>query len=137
MEHRVYDLQESYQFCSEDCLINNSKLFAGTLDAERRVDMSGVKVLDALKAFEGSSKAVNDQEKKRKKEAGRFYRDLDAGIRGDLGFSNLEIREKSDVNKGGVLLLEEWIGPSSAVEGHVPRDSNKGKNKIGSFSKSY
>lgn len=130
-EHRVYDLQESYQFCSEECLIN-SKLFAGTLVVERRDEMSGVKILDALDSFEGVSKVVNDRDNK--KEAGKFYRDLEVG---DLGFSNLKIREKSDVNKGEVLPFEEWIGPSNAIEGHVPRDRNLGKNKIENFWRNY
>lgn len=46
---------------------------------------------------------------------------------GDLGISSLTIRERSDAEKGEVS-LDEWIGPSNAIEGYVPNyDRNRGE----------
>lgn len=49
------------------------------------------------------------------------------GKEGDLGFSKLTITEKDDAG-GGDVSLDEWIGPSNAIEGYVPQyDSKKGE----------
>ncbi|GFZ07259.1 hypothetical protein Acr_19g0001960 [Actinidia rufa] len=44
----------------------------------------------------------------------------DLGRNGDLGFSELKIQEKANM-KAGEVSLEEWIGPSNAIEGYVPQ----------------
>lgn len=52
-----------------------------------------------------------------------------------LGLGKLSICEKSDVMRGGEVDLEEWMGPSSAVEGYVPVDRSSCKFKDGSKGK--
>ncbi|KAK6159790.1 hypothetical protein DH2020_003171 [Rehmannia glutinosa] len=46
--------------------------------------------------------------------------DVNMGKNGDLGLSGLKIQEKTDTVAGQVA-LEEWIGPSNAIDGYVPR----------------
>lgn len=50
----------------------------------------------------------------------------DLGKKGDLGFSNLKIEEKLDV-KMAQMSLDDWIGPSNAIEGYVPRVDRSSK----------
>ncbi|KZV48157.1 hypothetical protein F511_27720 [Dorcoceras hygrometricum] len=102
-EHKVYDLQETYMYCSKGCLIN-SRAFAGSLGEERCSTLSTARLNEVLKYFEG------------------LYLDpgMGMGKNGDLGLATLKILEKKDAESGEVS-LEEWIGPANAIEGYVPR----------------
>lgn len=54
------------------------------------------------------------------------------GDKRDLGIMSLSIKEKGDAGKGEVS-LDEWIGPSNAIEGYVPqrdRIGDSGSNFI-------
>lgn len=39
---------------------------------------------------------------------------------GELGMSGLKIKENEEI-RAGVVPLEEWVGPSDAIEGYVPQ----------------
>ncbi|KAL2460682.1 RNA polymerase II subunit B1 CTD phosphatase RPAP2-like protein [Abeliophyllum distichum] len=106
-EHKVYDLHETYMYCSSSCLIN-SRAFAGSLQEERSSTLNSAKLNEVLNMFEGLS--LNSK--------------VNMGKNGDLGLSDLKIQEKTDM-KAGEVSVEEWIGPSNAIEGYVPqRDRN-------------
>ncbi|OMO82815.1 hypothetical protein CCACVL1_11738 [Corchorus capsularis] len=98
-EHKVYDLQETYMFCSTDCLIN-SRAFAGSLQEERCSVLNQAKLNGILSLFEELD-----------------TKDEGLGRNGDLGFSKLKIKENEDVKAGEVSLA----GPSNAIEGYVPQ----------------
>ncbi|XP_073143156.1 putative RNA polymerase II subunit B1 CTD phosphatase RPAP2 homolog isoform X2 [Henckelia pumila] len=101
-EHKVYDLQETYMYCSNGCLIN-SRAFVGSLEEERCSILSSAQINEVLKLFEVlSSNAA-----------------IDMGKNGELGLTELKILEKKDAESGEVS-LEEWIGPANAIEGYVP-----------------
>ncbi|KAK6159774.1 hypothetical protein DH2020_003155 [Rehmannia glutinosa] len=102
-EHKVYDLQETYMYCSSSCLIN-SRAFAASLQEERSSTLNPAKLNEVLKLFDGLS----------------LDSDVNMGKNGDLGLSGLKIQEKTDTVAGQVA-LEEWIGPSNAIDGYVPR----------------
>ncbi|XP_057792034.1 putative RNA polymerase II subunit B1 CTD phosphatase RPAP2 homolog isoform X2 [Salvia miltiorrhiza] len=102
-EHKVYDLQETYMYCSSNCLIN-SRAFAANLQEERSSALNPAKLNRILKLFESLSSETA----------------VDMGKNGDLGFSELKIQEKTD-REAGNRSLEEWIGPSNAIDGYVPR----------------
>ncbi|XP_002521936.2 putative RNA polymerase II subunit B1 CTD phosphatase RPAP2 homolog [Ricinus communis] len=107
-EHRVYDLQETYMYCSSSCLVN-SRAFSESLQEKRCSVLNPIKLNEILRKF---NDLTLDSE--------------GLGRSGDLGLSNLKIQEKSETNVGKVS-LEEWIGPSNAIEGYVPqgdRDPN-------------
>ncbi|KAL0364882.1 UNVERIFIED_CONTAM: putative RNA polymerase II subunit B1 CTD phosphatase RPAP2 [Sesamum angustifolium] len=111
-EHKVYDLQETYMYCSSSCLIN-SRAFAASLQEERSSALNSAKLNDVLKLFDGLS---SDSA-------------VDMGTNhGDLGLSELKIQEKTDTEAGRVS-LEEWIGPSNAIDGYVPRNERNLKPK--------
>ncbi|XP_010271590.1 PREDICTED: putative RNA polymerase II subunit B1 CTD phosphatase RPAP2 homolog [Nelumbo nucifera] len=128
-EHKVYDLQETYMYCSSGCLVN-SRAFAGSLATERCSVSDSSKINEVLRLFEDLSS--KDKEI--------------LGEEGNLGFSKLKIQEKEDVNVTGNVSLEDWIGPSNAIEGYVPKNcgskhleegskqkiakSKKGKDKV-------
>lgn len=127
-EHKVYDLQETYKYCSSSCLIN-SQAFAANLQQERSSTLNPAKLNQVLKLFEGLS----------------LDSVVSMGKNGDLGLSGLKIQEKTD-GEAGEVSLEEWIGPSNAIDGYVPRrdrnlethQSNNNKNggtqeKVGRF----
>ncbi|KAK4339774.1 hypothetical protein RND71_041236 [Anisodus tanguticus] len=101
-EHKVYDLHETYMYCSTNCVVN-SRTFAGSLQDERSSTLNPAKLNEVLKLFEGL----------------HLHSSEDVKENGDLGSSKLKIQEKMDV-KGGVVSLEEWMGPSNAIEGYVP-----------------
>ncbi|KAF5199567.1 Rna polymerase ii subunit b1 ctd phosphatase rpap2-like protein [Thalictrum thalictroides] len=101
-EHKVYDLNETYMYCSTDCVVN-SRTFAEFLQPERCDVSNSDKINEILKLFGDLS--LNDRNGFGKKE--------------ELGFSDLKIEEKLDV-KMGKMSLEDWIGPSNAIEGYVP-----------------
>ncbi|XWS74371.1 hypothetical protein CRYUN_Cryun02cG0209600 [Craigia yunnanensis] len=98
-EHRVYDLQETNMFCSADCLIN-SRAFAGSLQEERCSVLNHAKLNEILSLF--GDLDLDDE---------------GLGKNGDLGFSNLRIKENEDIKAREVLL----VGPSNAIEGCVPQ----------------
>ncbi|KAG1338847.1 putative RNA polymerase II subunit B1 CTD phosphatase RPAP2 [Cocos nucifera] len=107
-EHKVYDLEETYKYCSPACIIA-SRAFAGSLSMERSSDLSVSKVEQILELFHQGSSSEEILEKD-----------------GDLGLSKLTIREKADAGAGEIS-LDEWMGPSDAIEGYVPQhDRNKG-----------
>ncbi|XP_050237011.1 putative RNA polymerase II subunit B1 CTD phosphatase RPAP2 homolog [Mercurialis annua] len=98
-EHRVYDLHETYMYCSSGCLVN-SQAFGGSLQEERCSVLNPVKLNAIHRMFDNLS--------------------LDSellGKNGDLGISNLKIQEKSEINVGEVSLE----GESNAIEGYVPQ----------------
>ncbi|VAH13847.1 unnamed protein product [Triticum turgidum subsp. durum] len=105
-EHRVYDLEEARKFCSERCLVA-SAAFAASLPPDRPFGIPPNR-LDALVAlFEGSGDGP-----------GLGFR-ADSGKKEDEG-RKVEIVEKETPGPGEVT-LQEWIGPSGAIEGYVPR----------------
>lgn len=107
-EHKVYDLHETYMYCSTSCVVN-SRAFAASLQEERTSTLNPVKLNEILRLFEGLSLEES---------RGGF------GKNSDLGLSKLRIEEKTDTRSGEVS-LEEWIGPSNAIEGYVPlKDSS-------------
>lgn len=106
-EHRVYDLEEARKFCSERCLVA-SAAFAASLPHDRPFGVPPDR-LDALVAlFEGGGDRP-----------GLGFREVSSGKDKDEG-RKLEIREKEAPGLGEVT-LQEWIGPSDAIEGYVPR----------------
>ncbi|XP_057743536.1 putative RNA polymerase II subunit B1 CTD phosphatase RPAP2 homolog [Arachis stenosperma] len=113
-EHKVYDLHETYMFCSSSCVVN-SKTFAGSLQDERCSVLDSEKLNNVLRHFADMN--LEPLEKLEKS--------------GDLGLSNLKIQEKEETGTGEVS-LKEWAGPSNAIEGYVPkpRDSDsKGSSR--------
>ncbi|KAK2977189.1 hypothetical protein RJ640_008814 [Escallonia rubra] len=106
-EHKVYDLHETYMYCSTSCVVN-SRAFAGSLSEERRLDVRPARVNEIVRAFEGLSLG-------------------DTGEEAELGLSELKIVEKEEVEAGKVE-----PGPSNAIEGYVPqrdRGSKPGRSK--------
>ncbi|KAK1318805.1 hypothetical protein QJS10_CPB04g01066 [Acorus calamus] len=95
-EHRVYDLQETYKYCSSGCLVS-SRAFSSSLEDGRPVDaaMDPAKIDRVMRMFEGLSLGGRD---------------------GDLGMSKVKITEKSDRTVGEAP-FEEWVGPPNAIEG--------------------
>lgn len=112
-EHKVYDLQETYMYCSSNCLIN-SRAFAANLEEERSAATNPAKLNQILKLFEGlGTDSV-----------------VDMGKNGDLGLSELKIKEKTE-REAGEVSMEEWIGPPNAIDGYVPRSDQKINNRKG------
>ncbi|KAM7259398.1 hypothetical protein ACFE04_015139 [Oxalis oulophora] len=110
-EHKVYDQQETYMYCSSTCLVN-SRAFATYLQDERPFALNSSKLSGVLRLFDGLNLDENNTNK------------VDNN-------KNLIIHEKNDVQNGDFSI----IGPSNAIEGYVPqRDrrrqgSNGVKNK--------
>ncbi|KAH0733349.1 hypothetical protein KY289_004537 [Solanum tuberosum] len=103
-EHKVYDLHETYMYCSTNCVVN-SGAFAGSLQDERSSTLNPAKLNQVLNLFKGL----------------HLHSPEDVKENGDLGSSKLKIQEKADVKGGGEVSLEEWMGPSNAIEGYVPQ----------------
>lgn len=103
-EHKVYDLQETYLYCSTSCVVN-SRAFAGSMQ-EERVKLNLAKVNEVLGLFSQLSLA-----------------DSKGNLRNERkeGLSELRVQEKTDI-KDGEVSMEEWVGPSNAIEGYIPRD---------------
>ncbi|XP_014513955.1 putative RNA polymerase II subunit B1 CTD phosphatase RPAP2 homolog [Vigna radiata var. radiata] len=113
-EHKVYDLQETYLFCSSNCVVS-SKAFAGSLQVERCSALNPEKINNILKLFENLNLEQTEN----------------VGKDGDVGLSDLKIQEKT-VTSSGEVSLEEWVGPSNAIEGYVPKPrerESKGSRK--------
>lgn len=102
-EHKVYDLHETYMYCSTGCVIN-SKTFAGSLQEARCSVLDSIKIERVFGLFQDLG----------------LKREVDLGKDGDMGFSGLKIEEKT-VGPVGEAAFEQWIGPSNAIEGYVPR----------------
>ncbi|KAI3934674.1 hypothetical protein MKX01_012214 [Papaver californicum] len=110
-EHKVYDLQETYMYCSSECVVN-SLAFGGSLQDERCPVMNSSKVNEVLNLFEDLSL----------EEEGLL------GKKGDLGLSELRIQEKMDTKVGEGVSLDDWVGgPSNAIEGYVPKSDSSSK----------
>lgn len=107
-EHKVYDLHETYMYCSSSCVVN-SKAFAGTLQSERCYALNHAKFDEVLRLFEKSAVESDDDS---------------LGKDGDLGLSKLKIHENVDI-KVGTMPSEQWVGPSNAIEGYVPQKERK------------
>jgi RNA polymerase II-associated protein 2 len=105
-EHRVYDLEEARKFCSERCLVA-SAAFAASLPSDRPFGVPPGR-LDALVALVQSG---------RRPELG--FSAAAGGNKGGQGIK-VEIKEK-EVSGAGEVTLQDWIGPSDAIEGYVPR----------------
>ncbi|KAH7835733.1 hypothetical protein Vadar_029305 [Vaccinium darrowii] len=108
-EHKVYDLHETYMYCSTSCVVN-SGTFAGSLQEERCSVLDSARLNQIMRLFEGLS--LDSKE--------------DLGKNGDLGLSELKIQERTNI-KAGEVSMEEWIGPSNAVEGFVPQRNQSSK----------
>ncbi|MED6123778.1 hypothetical protein PIB30_052603 [Stylosanthes scabra] len=106
-EHKVYDLHETYMFCSPSCVVN-SKTFAGSLQDERCSVLDSEKLNNVLRHFTDMN--LEPLEK------------LENSDR--LGLSDLKIQEKAETGDGEVS-LKEWAGPSNAIEGYVPKPRDK------------
>lgn len=113
-EHKVYDLQETYMFCSSSCVVN-SKAFAGSLQDKRCSVLDPVKLNNILRLFGNLNLETPEN----------LGKDV------DLGLSGLKIQEKTDTSTGEVS-EEQWIGPSNAIEGYLPKQrdtDSKGSRK--------
>ncbi|XP_010551019.1 PREDICTED: putative RNA polymerase II subunit B1 CTD phosphatase RPAP2 homolog [Tarenaya hassleriana] len=110
-EHKVYDMQEACKFCSSDCLIS-SRAFSGTLAEARCSVFESVKLNEILGLFEDSEALES------------------VDVKEDLGLSKLTIHENAEL-KVGDMSLEDWMGPSNAIEGYVPlnKSNNKSRNR--------
>ncbi|KAK8942619.1 hypothetical protein KSP39_PZI009090 [Platanthera zijinensis] len=106
-EHRVYDLEETYNYCSESCVVR-SQTFRMSLNSERVSDLSEAKIEQILRLF-GPSKIGGEE--------------LEEGL--DLATKNLSIKEKEDAGAGEVS-LDEWLRPANAIEGYVPQHDRIG-----------
>ncbi|KAI3417298.1 uncharacterized protein J3R85_014571 [Psidium guajava] len=104
-EHKVYDLHETYMYCSSGCVVN-SRAFAGSLQPERCGVLDVLKMEEVLRLF-GDKVLASDKVER-------------VDRVGELGMSGLKIKETEEIRAGEVN-LEEWIGPSNAIEGYVPR----------------
>ncbi|GAU21904.1 hypothetical protein TSUD_34010 [Trifolium subterraneum] len=113
-EHKVYDLHETYMFCSTGCVVN-SKAFAGSLQEKRCSVLDPEKLNNVLRLFGNLNLEPMEN----------------FGKEGELGFSGLKIQDKTETGTGDVS-LEQWVGPSNAIEGYVPKkrdNSSKGSQK--------
>ncbi|XP_031252475.1 putative RNA polymerase II subunit B1 CTD phosphatase RPAP2 homolog [Pistacia vera] len=104
-EHKVYDLQEVYLFCSTSCLVN-SKAFWGGLGEERVRVVDERRIEEVLKVV-GAESSVESEMVRR--------------------FGELEIREKE---RGEGVVGEVGAGSSDAIEGFVPKAKYKVKTQL-------
>lgn len=120
-EHKVYDLEETYMYCSSSCVVK-SKAFAGSLKTERCLGLEPEKLNNILSLFGNLNLEPVEN----------------SGKNGNIGFSDLKIQEKTETSTGEVS-LEQWVGPSNAIEGYVPkprdRDSKGSRKNIKKGSK--
>ncbi|CAN6326597.1 unnamed protein product [Urochloa humidicola] len=107
-EHRVYDLEEARKFCSERCLVASAAL-AASLPPDRPFGIPPER-LDAVVALVESGGGAGDGQ-------GLGFRDADGKKDEER---KLEIKEK-EVAGVGEVKMQDWVGPSDAIEGYVPR----------------
>eukprot|EP00268_Persea_americana_P003386 TRINITY_DN11027_c0_g1_i2.p1 TRINITY_DN11027_c0_g1~~TRINITY_DN11027_c0_g1_i2.p1 ORF type:complete len:641 (-),score=139.45 TRINITY_DN11027_c0_g1_i2:449-2371(-) len=101
-EKKLLDLRETGKYCSSACHAI-SKTFTASFNEERRAVSDPGKILEVLGLF--GELSLEDKGKKN----------------GAMGVSELKILDKADA-KAVEVSLEDWIGPSNAIEGYVPRD---------------
>ncbi|XP_066367024.1 putative RNA polymerase II subunit B1 CTD phosphatase RPAP2 homolog [Miscanthus floridulus] len=111
-EHRVYDLEEARKFCSERCLVA-SKALAASLPHDRPYGVPLDRLAAVVALVEGAVAAAGDGDG-----SGLGFQGVD-GTNKDEG-RKVEIKEK-EVAGAGEVSLQDWIGPSHAIEGYVPR----------------
>lgn len=109
-EHRVYDLEEARKFCSERCLVA-SKALAASLPHDRPYGVPLDRLAAVVALVEGA--AAGDG-------SGLGFQGLDGNGKVEDGGRKVEIKEKQ-VAGAGEVLLQDWVGPSDAIEGYVPR----------------
>lgn len=115
-EHKVYDLVETHMYCSTKCVVD-SRAYTESLHHERSLALDTAKLEKVVKLFEGLTLKAEEG----------------LGENGDFGMGNLSIKEKEDGSVGGgIVSMEEWIGPSNAIEGYVPQHDRSSKNRTGS-----
>ncbi|CAL5097111.1 unnamed protein product [Urochloa decumbens] len=114
-EHRVYDLEEARKFCSERCLVASAAL-AASLSPDRPFGIPPER-LDAVVALvESGGGAVEGQ--------GLGFQGADGKKKDEK--RKLEIKEK-EIAGAGEVTLQDWVGPSDAIEGYVPRRTTEGQ----------
>ncbi|XP_024961450.1 putative RNA polymerase II subunit B1 CTD phosphatase RPAP2 homolog isoform X1 [Cynara cardunculus var. scolymus] len=115
-EHKVYDLVETHMYCSTKCVVD-SRAYAESLQHERSLDLDTAKLDKVVRLFDGLTLKAEEV----------------LGENGDFGMGNLSIKEKEEGSVGGgIVSMEEWIGPSNAIEGYVPQHDRSAKNRTGS-----
>ncbi|KAH7571272.1 hypothetical protein JRO89_XS04G0012500 [Xanthoceras sorbifolium] len=110
-EHKVYDVQEMYLYCSTECLVN-SKAFCGSLKEERCLVSNPSKIDEVLRLF--------DELKIEEESGGGRERKVGDG---------LEIKENVETKVGEMV-----AGPSDAIEGYIPQPKSKSSGRHTSFS---
>ncbi|MCI02933.1 RNA polymerase II subunit B1 CTD phosphatase RPAP2, partial [Trifolium medium] len=80
------------------------KAFAGSLQEKRSSVLDPEKLNNVLSLFGNLNLEPTEN----------FGKD------GELGFSGLEIQDKTETGNGEVS-LEQWVGPSNAIEGYGPK----------------
>lgn len=108
-EHRVYDLDELGKFCSERCLIG-SRAYEASLSEERSSDVS--------KAKAGAEEVLKLFEEKDLKGTSPLPLPLQLTIKETTA-------DDLNSNLKGVVAVEDWIGPSDAIEGYVPKSKSQ------------
>ncbi|CAN0922610.1 Putative RNA polymerase II subunit B1 CTD phosphatase RPAP2 homolog [Linum grandiflorum] len=108
-EHKVYDLHETYMYCSSTCLVN-SRAFAGILQEQRSLVQSPAKLAEILRLYDTSGLESAEA----------------AWKNPDLGMSKLAIQEKGEIKAGEVPPVGN-AGSCNAIEGYVPRRDGKSK----------
>ncbi|CAM8895701.1 unnamed protein product [Rhodiola kirilowii] len=103
-EHKVFYLQETDAYCSSSCVVN-SRAFAVSLEEERSSDLNPTKIENVMRKFACLSLEAKSE---------------GFGKNDNLGVSKLMIQEKNALN-GENMHLVNWVGPSNAIEGYVPR----------------
>ncbi|ERN03253.1 putative RNA polymerase II subunit B1 CTD phosphatase RPAP2 homolog isoform X1 [Amborella trichopoda] len=106
-EHSVYDLKETWLYCSPECVIN-SQAFSKLLKPERCEFSDPGKIAEILNLF--SSPSIEESN------AGGAEKNEKIS----LAFSSLTIHEKEDVSVGDIQSMD-FVGPYNAIEGYVPR----------------
>ncbi|XP_078168450.1 putative RNA polymerase II subunit B1 CTD phosphatase RPAP2 homolog [Carex rostrata] len=112
-EHRVYDLDELGKFCSEQCLIG-SRAYEASLSEER----SKAGAEEVLKLFE----------EKDLKGMSPLPLPLQLTIKETTAD---DLNSNSNLKGVGVVAVEEWIGPSDAIEGYVPKSKSQSYQDLG------
>ncbi|OQU77343.1 hypothetical protein SORBI_3009G032500 [Sorghum bicolor] len=110
-EHRVYDLEEARKFCSDRCLVA-SKALAASLPHDRPYGVPLDRLAAVVALVEGAAAAGDG--------SGLGFQGVDGNVKMKDEGRKVEIKEK-EVAGAGEVSLQDWIGPSDAIEGYVPR----------------
>lgn len=111
-EHRVYDLEEARKFCSDRCLVA-SKALAASLPHDRPFGVPLDRLAAVVALVEGAAAAAAAGDGSGLGFPAADGRSKDEGMK-------VEIKEK-ELAGAGEITLQDWIGPSDAIEGYVPR----------------